>query len=52
MPFRVQHLLEASDEGRQVILHRLPENIQVDVEIGVDEAMTHADNVLQRISGN
>lgn len=45
-PFCVQHLFEARNEGRHVTLHRLPEDIQVDVEIGMNEAMAHADNIL------
>lgn len=34
------------DERRQILLDRLPENIQVDIEIGMDEPIPHPDDIL------
>jgi len=35
-----------SDQWGKVVLHSSPENLQVDIEIGMDQTISHPDDIL------
>lgn len=49
--FRGNRPFKQVDQGRQIFLHGVPEDIEIDAEIGVDEPVSHCDYVVPGNAG-